>query len=371
MIKKTPTIAYLFGSLNRGGTESLMLDVFRNLSNNRLNAIGVYRKTGVLEPDYMHSGVKMHFLPTNQNIIQYLLRLRRLLVNNKVNIVHAQQPLDALYAYIACLGTGIKILLTLHGFDFVQTKQSSIILKFILHKTDKNLFVSDYQRKYYIEKYHLKIKNQKLVYNGISFEKLNIELMPQNSLREELKISSNQLLLGTIGNFNEVRDQMTLCRFALELKKSGVDFHLIFVGKRVMSCLERYDNCVDFCQLNGLTENVSFLGIRNDVPEILKQLDAFVYATEHDTFGIAVVEAMATGIPVFVNDWDVMSEITATGSYATLYKTRSEKDLVREFMLFLQHNESYTQKALDASNYVRNKFNIDRHIEELKKVYFT
>ena len=97
-----------------------------------------------------------------------------------------------------------------------------------------------------------------------------------------------------------------------------------------------YDECVTYCQQNSLLDKVSFLGSRDDVPTILQQLDAFVYATDHDTFGIGVVEAMAVGIPVFVNDWEVMTEITDNGKFATLYKSKDEKDLLRHFLLFLQ-----------------------------------
>jgi glycosyltransferase involved in cell wall biosynthesis len=130
-----------------------------------------------------------------------------------------------------------------------------------------------------------------------------------------------------------------------------------------------YNDCVKYCRQNNLLENVSFLGSRDDVPGILSQLDAFVYATDHDTFGIGVVEAMAVGIPVFVNDWMVMSEITDDGKYATLYKTKDEQDLLRHFLLFLQDKTNYLTKAANASSFVRQKYSIEKYIEKLKQVY--
>ena len=78
---------------------------------------------------------------------------------------------------------------------------------------------------------------------------------------------------------------------------------------------------------------------------------------------------MAVGIPVFVNDWDVMKEITGNGKYATLYKTKNENDLLREFMLFLQNKALYQAKANEASIFVRKQYSIEKHIEKLKKVY--
>jgi glycosyltransferase involved in cell wall biosynthesis len=370
-------IAYLLGSLNRGGTETLVLDVFRNAKNNKLAAIGVYRKTGVFEKEFKESRVEMIQLSVGKNPIAYLLGLRKLLIKNKMGIAHAQQPIDALYAWLACMGTGIRVLLTFHGYDFANNLRSNKILRFIIKRTDINIFVSDTQRKYYQEKYGLNIEKQKVVYNGISFDKLDVVNRSEGltssqaftNLRTELQLSSDALLLGAVGNFNDVRDQLTTCRFLKQLYELKVNFHFVFVGKKIEGTPELYTNCVRYCQDNGLSKVVSFLGSRNDVPQILNELDAFVYSTDHDTFGIAVVEAMAVGIPVFVNDWGVMNEITDGGKYATLYKTKDEQDLLRQFMLFLQYRQEYEEKAKKAAAYVLQKYNIENHISKLKEVY--
>lgn len=363
-------IAYLLGSLNRGGAETLLLDVFRNAKQYKLDAIGIYRKEGVLEPDFRQSGVIMHKLSVGINRISYFIRLRKLLLNNKVEIVHAQQPIDAFYARLACLGTGIKVVLTFHGYDFTDRKSGMLILKLIIKRTDTNIFVSETQRQYYQQKYKLKPENQEVVYNGVSFDKLDIVSGHfRTSLRAELSVSPDSFFLGSVGNFVPGRDQLTLCRFLKRLNEQEVDFHFLFVGNRSDMVPHLYDDCFNFCQQNGLSDRVSFLGSRNDVPSILSQLDAFVYATDHDTFGIAVVEAMAAGIPVFVNDWKVMNEITGNGKYATLYKTKDEGDLLQQFMLFLHDKAAYKAKANDVSQFVRAKYSIARHLEKQKEVY--
>jgi len=363
-------VAYLFGSLNRGGAETLLLDVFRNAKQHKLDAIGIYRKGGVLESDFRQSAIIMHKLPVGANMIGYLIGLRKLLQNNKIEIVHAQQPIDAFYARLACLGTGIKVVLTFHGYDFTDRKLSMLILKLIIKRTDTNIFVSETQRHYYQQKYKLNTENQEVVYNGVSFDKLDTILSHSTTgLRDELSVSPDSLFFGSVGNFVPGRDQLTLCRFLKRLNEQEVDFHFLFVGSRSDMVSRLYDDCFNFCQQNGLSDRVSFLGSRNDVPSILSQLDAFVYATDHDTFGIAVVEAMATGIPVFVNDWEVMNEITGNGKYATLYKTKDEGDLLQQFMLFLQNKESYRDKANDASQFVREKYSIEKHVQKLKTVY--
>ena len=375
-------IAYLLGSLNRGGTETLLLDVFRNASANQLDAIDIYRKSGVLESDFISSTVQLYKLPFQKNVFNYFFRLRRLLINQDIKQVHAQQPLDALLAWIATPGLDMKIILTLHGYDLQEGRLGKLILSFILKRTDTNIYVSNAQRAYYQEKYRLDENKQRVVYNGISFKKFDgvksatthsmtssHTMSKEDILRDELKLAPDTIFFGTVGNFNNVRDQLTICRFLKLLKKEDVSFHFVFVGKKVDNSADLYDDCVNYCRQNNLLENVSFLGSRDDVPGILSQLDAFVYATDHDTFGIGVVEAMAVGIPVFVNDWQVMSEITDSGKYATLYKTKDEQDLLRQFLLFLQDKTDFLTKAANASSFVRHKYSIEKHIEKLKQVY--
>ena len=361
-------IAYLLGSLNRGGTETLLLDVLSNASSLQLDAIAICRKGGVLETSFVQSSVPLYKIPVQKNIFQYLRTLRKTLIQNNVQVVHAQQPIDAMLSWAACKGTKIKIVLTWHGYDFHAGRLSSFIYNFVIKRVN-NIFVSREQQTYYSQQYKLNPQRSHVVYNGIDFSKFNISNSSNTNLRKELNIPQETLLLGSVGNFVQGRDQMTLCRFLKLLQEQNVLFHFIFVGKRFDDSSQKYDDCVDFCQRNNLSNQVHFLGSRQDVPQILTQLDAFLYATDHDTFGISVVEAIAAGIPVFVNDWGVMKEITENGKYATLYKTKNENDLLRQFMLFLKDKSISNKKTVCSSDYIRKKYSIEKHIFELKKTY--
>jgi glycosyltransferase involved in cell wall biosynthesis len=361
-------VAYMLGSLNRGGTETLMLDTFGR-KEILPECVCIYRKTGVFEREFQSAGVKMLKIKPSKNIFAYFRALRQALRKEQITIVHAQQPIDALYAFLACLGLNIKVALTLHGYDLSTGKMGKIFLKFILPRTTVNIYVSHHVKEYYSKKYHLQSDRQFVIYNGVSFSKIIEKDINNKSLRQELKIAENIILLGMVGNFVPGREPMTVCRFLKLLSESQKPFHFVFAGKKSDAQPQIYEDCVTFCKDNGLTDKVTFLGSRNDVPAILSQLDAFVYSTDHDTFGIAVVEAMAAGIPVFANDWPVMNEITENGKYATIYQTKNEEDLFQKFSTFLQNKETYSLKAKQSSEYVRNTFSIQNHIAELNKLY--
>ncbi|MFC5413079.1 glycosyltransferase family 4 protein [Larkinella bovis] len=360
-------VAYMIGALERGGTETLLLDTIRQATPEGLDCILIYRKGGAMLSEFIQTGIVIEHLPIQHRIdILYVFRLRRMLLSHRVQIIHAQTPFDAFLAYWAVIGTQISLVLSFHGYDFGWSWFAHRMLKFIVKRTDVNIYVSNHLRNYYVVAYSLScFDKQKVIYNGINFEKLDVS--HSNTFREELGISPPELLMGCIGNFVAVRDQLTICRFLDKLQKSTIDFRFVFVGSR-NSSNSLYDDCVKFCRENGLLNRVYFVGSRHDVPRILKNLDAFVYASNHDSFGIAVVEAMAAGVPVFVNDWPVMQEITEGGG-AYLYRTKDSDDLLEKIVPFCQNKLSYLDKAKKNASLVKNKYSIHHHVCQVIHLY--
>jgi glycosyltransferase involved in cell wall biosynthesis len=364
-------VAFLMGSLNRGGTETLILDVLRNATGNGLDAICIYRKGGALEEEFLRCDVPIIKINTGKNPALYLKRLRKELLNQKTDVVHAQQAIDALYARAATISTGIKVVVTMHGYDYTESKTGKWILGLSLKFANRVFYVSEAQRNYYLQQYMPAATTKHVVvYNGISLSKLDMpdahSKQPSTSLCTELGISEPAYLLGSVGNFNFVRDQMTICRFLSLLNKKGIDFQFVFAGKRIDSLPFLYEDCVSYCEKEDILSRVHFLGGRNDVPHILKQLDAFVYSTDHDTFGIAVVEAMYAGCKVFANDWEVMTEILSQiGSGIHIYQSKNPEDLLQVFLKFIEQETNKVQ----IKEMIQQKFSISGHIEQLKKEY--
>lgn len=367
-------ILYLLGSLHRGGAETLILDIFRNANIFEIDFYCLHRfNGGVFQNEFYASGAKLQHLPYKPLLLlSYLSKLRKYLKNVSPQIIHAHQPIDAFYALIASYGLGIPVVQTLHSYDFETRRFAKIALIVSLRLARINLFVSNYQKNYYQKKYKLRKESPLVFYNSVSFEKLMSKTHEEKSkfqIRKELNLSDHTLLIISVGNFTEVRNQLILCRFAALLKNKYSDFHLVFVGAKVDRFPEYYDRCIKYCQDNSLQTYITFLGSRNDVPQLLKQSDVFLYYTNYDTFGISVVEAMAAEIPVFVNDWDVMKEISDNGQIANLYDSNDLNDLIEKFMHFTQNKAEYKVKSAKAKQYVTSKFSIDNYMSELKQIY--
>lgn len=359
--------AYLMGSLNRGGAETLVLDICNNAKDLAFDILLIHRKNGQLKDDFSKSGVDIYQIyPKHIFDISYLLKLRKTIKEHNILILHTHQVIDAWFAYLATLFMTTKVILTFHGHGINGTFISELFRKGVLTKTDLNIFVSASQKRFYENRYK-NIGTNLVIPNGVDFKKFIVS--NDISIRKELRLKATDLLVGCVGNFTSGRDHFTLCKFILQLKKKSISFKFIFVGKASKAEPMIYKQCFDFCQENGLGNDVYFLGTRADVPAILNQLNAFTYSTEHDTFGIAVVEAMAMGVPVFVNDWEVMREITNEGDWASIYKSKDEYDLLSKIISFLAEPAVYLKKAKKSASHVRELYSIESHLSKLEMIY--
>lgn len=73
--------------------------------------------------------------------------------------------------------------------------------------------------------------------------------------------------------------------------------HLLCVGTGPL--LEEHRK---YCEKNNLSSRVHFLGLRNDIPQILKASDVIVLSSEHEGFSLSMLEAMASGRPFIASD---------------------------------------------------------------------
>lgn len=372
-------VAFFIGSLNRGGTETLILDVCRNHRVTPFEVLLIHRNEGELSEQYHQTGVRMVRLkPKHGRYLSYLMAMRQVLKSEKVDILHAQTSTNAVLAILMTIESTIRVVSSFHGFSI--GKQSPLTSRFIIRHSSWSCFVSDYEREWYQKRCHVKSNHCVVLYNGVDFSKLDIQYpepdflkkndQPKAGLNSHAADLSPRIRLAMIGNFVSGRSQNSLLRCIHQLVLAGTrNFDFYFVGKRVDSEPERYDECVRYVEDNGLTDNVHFVGSRGDVPAILQHIDGFVYSTDHDTFGIAVVEAMAAGVPVLVNDWAVMKEITNNGQWGTLYKTNDAKNGAKVIADLIQKNQQYKQQAKQTALQVRQTFSIEQHIANLYELY--
>jgi glycosyltransferase involved in cell wall biosynthesis len=358
-------VAFFIGSLNRGGTEMLTLDIFRRKDAAPFEMMLVYRNEGTLSDDYRATGVPMFRLKPKGSRVKYLKEIRSLLKQERVDILHAQTLTNGLFSIACTAFSPVKMVFTFHG---LFSNKSLITRHLVSWNADADIFVSQYVRDWYrSHSLFFPERRSHTVHNGIDFSKIEAEY-PEPEFFKEYE-SRKTVRLGMVGNFVGGRSQIVVCKALKLLKDRGADFHFYFIGKKSDAEPKIYDACVNYCRDNGLWDCTHFIGSRGDVPAILQYLDGFVFSTIKDTFGIAVIEAIAAGLPTITNDWAVMKEISLEGTLVDLFESGNEKDCCDKMQSLIDNLESRKEKASNDAAIVKDTFSIDRHIASLNKVY--
>ena len=363
-------VAYMFGGMNRGGAETIMLDVFRNWRNAPFGFVGIHRKGGTMRDAFYTAGPKLYQLsPRRFGYVRYLLQLRRLIKSENITTIHAQHWLDNIYAWLATIGMHVQLVTTLHGF-YSTKGLNGFLCRMSIRMSDDVCFVSRYEQEWYQHRMQIQDAKCHVIYNGVDFSKID-------SAKPSLEFAERhqRIRLAMVGNFVSGRSQNIIVRSIQVLKERGIsNFDFYFIGKQSDSEPQLYDECEQICRLNNMA-HVHFLGARSDVPALLKSMDGFVYSTDHDTFGIAIVEAMYAGLPIVVNDWPVMKEVCGGGenNAITYFKSKDAEDCADTIEKLLTDittsTPEFTKRCAHNAQWVRERYSLDSYIERLHRIY--
>jgi L-malate glycosyltransferase len=360
-------VLYLLDSDARGGAETLVLDVCRAAQRTGLDVTLVSMGGERLYHDIQETGVP-HIRLQRMHAIDWrcIRQLRRLSRDLSIDLMHTHQAVETLHAYAATRGTKTKVIQTLHGYTY--DSKNRIAMQLLIPRVDALIAVSKTFRQTARDIYG--IKNEERIvalYNGVDLSKWNTK--GEASFRERIGIGRGERVAGMIANFWPWKDQITICKSLSAVLSRHSDLRFVFVGGRDPLHPTLLADCVDYCYKVGLSDRVLFVGQQNDIPSILRELDLFVMSSRDDTFGIAVVEAMISGVPCVISDIASFAEISGGGRWARLFRAGDPDSLASVLTHALDNWSEMESMARGASEYARREFSIEAHIEKLKKLY--
>jgi glycosyltransferase involved in cell wall biosynthesis len=369
---------HLLDSLNRGGAETLALDVCRNARANGLDVTFAATGGGALEDDFRHSGAHFVRLSRRAPLDPKLVgQLRRLIEEREIEVVHCHQAVEALHAYLATsvnnssIGRRAKRVLSFHlcGAD----AKNRLALKFLAPRMDANVAVSrELLACLGTEGGFATSDNFHVIYNGVDAARLR-RATAGGDLRVELNLPPGDLLLGMVGNFyaDARKDQLTVCRALPAVFRQVPHAHFAFAGGHGDGdgAARIYQECVAYCREQGIAGRVHFLGQRADVADVLRALDLFVFSSRKDSFGVAVVEAMLAGVPAVVSSIGALLEVSNGGEYAAVFRTGDADDLARCLVELLTDSARRVRLVDEAGRWAAREFGIETHVANLLKLY--
>ena len=359
----------MLDSLNRGGAEALALDLCRHARAEGLELTFVATGGGDLEDDFRRSGADFVRLQRELPVdLSLASKLRAVVAERGVRVVHCHQAVEALHALIATRGMNVKRVLSFHLCD--ADAKNRLALKLLAPRMDACVAVSsDLLACLEREAGFDTSRNFHVVYNGVDARRLAADEDGGRRLRDELGLKTGDLLVGMVGNFyaDGRKDHLTVARALPRLFAEVPGTSFAFIGAPTDT--RAYEECVRLCRERGIGERVHFLGKRDDVPRVLAVLDIFVLSSRRDTFGVAAVEAMLAGTPAVLSDIGPLREVSNDGEFAALFRTGDAEDLARVLVELARDEERRAGLAARARVWAARQFSIEAHVAGLKRLY--
>lgn len=234
--------------------------------------------------------------PISLKNIKAFFKLNKYLKENQVDLIHCHTPVGGVVGRMIGRWNKVsRIIYTAHGFHFFNgaPKINWLIyypIEKILSKfTDTLITINkeDYER---AKTFYAK-KVEYIPGVGIDVEKIqNIEVDKEQK-RKELGLSMDDIVLLSVGELSSRKNHITPIRALAEIKDKNIKYLIAGVG-----ALENY--LKEEIKKLGLENQVKLLGYRKDIYELNKISDIFIFPSKQEGLPVALMEALACGLPV-------------------------------------------------------------------------
>ncbi|MBQ0046819.1 MAG: glycosyltransferase [Prevotellaceae bacterium] len=319
-------ILHVITSLRTGGAEKLMVELLPRLYQlnqlNELSELNELRSTkstmstsstntvellvfdGVRTPFYEElerRGVKIHSFGENGNVYNPLFVFKLIPYLKQFDVVHTHNTACQMFVAMANVFVGTRIVTTEHNTSNRRRGKWcwKMIDKWMYRQYSDIICISDQTEANLRE--HLGndesiCKKIKTIYNGVDVEAF-AEAMPLDIDK------GGKHIIAMVAAFRQQKDQDTLVKAIARLPKDEYELWLVGGG------CEREDIVKQLAKDLAVADRVKFLGIRNDIPSIVKTVDVVVLSSHYEGLSLSSIEGMASGKPFIASDVDGLHEI--------------------------------------------------------------
>jgi glycosyltransferase involved in cell wall biosynthesis len=256
----------------------------------------------------------------------------------------------------------VKLIFTEHSTSNrrISNKFFVPIENFIYQSYHKVICITDEIKTIY-SVYLPKLKNLRVIKNGVNTTKIK-NSTKYNSFDVNSSITDLDIIVIQVSSFQKPKDQTTLIK---TMPLLPINVKLLLVGEGVEK-----EKCQQLVQQLSLFDRVIFLGIRMDVPQLLKTADIVVLSSKYEGLSLSSIEGMASGKPFIASNVPGLREIVEGAGI--LFEQGNSENLADEILKLINDKELYetVAKACQARALQYDiQIMVEKHIQLYKEVY--
>ena len=296
-------VLQVIGAMDRGGAETLVMNLMRNIDRTQVQFDFLVNETRKCDyDDEIESlGGRIWRIPRFNlfNTISYSSACKHFFDEHSYPIVHGHIGFPAAIYLPYAKQHGSYTVAHSHAQNYPLSPEQ-IVFRAVSHPVR---YKADYfiacSKQAGIDRFGRMVvdgPNFHLLKNGIDIDATRFSPLSRTKVRNELGIGKDTPVFGHVGRLTPVKNHAYLFEVFREIKHRVPSAVLLLCGRG-----EIENELKGLAMKLGFSDSIRFLGVRDDVPAVLSALDVFVFTSFSEGLSNAVIEAQASGLPCVIS----------------------------------------------------------------------
>lgn len=355
---KDKNVLFIVRTMGLGGTENVVLQLCEILSG-KVNKIVVCSSCGVHEKKLQEMGIKHYLIPdiaskNPMDMLKSCHSIKSIIDKEQITIVHSHHRMAAFYAELVAPKSVVKVA-NAHN-TFTDKKK----LTQLAYRNTKVIAVGEMVKKNLTEYFEIPKEQVCVIHNAV--KPFDGKIVPVEMLYKEH--AKGNVLIGNIGRLSKQKGMTYFIEAAEITTRTHPEARFIIVGDG-----EEREQLHAQIEKKKLQNKILFLGYRNDIQNVMSQLDFVVLSSLWEGLPLTPIEAYSVGKTVIGTAVDGTPEIIRDGVDGYLVEPRNPMQLAEKTNELIENPEMRENMGIQAMKRYQDEFSFEKLSERYVAFY--
>lgn len=366
-------VMWLIKGLGAGGAEKLLSTAVPYLDRDAFQYEVAYLLPGKndLVPEFQQAGIPVFCLGASRAYdLGVGVRLVRLLKERKVDLLHIHLPYTAVLGRLSAQAAGVRaIVYTEHNLQEMYNPITRFFNRLTYPLDAATIAVSAEVQRSCLRRQGPRPKRMQVIPGGVDVQAIdcNIRDSDNDAVKASLGIPKENLVVGNVAHIRPEKGHTYLVEAAAQVLGEYPKTTFVIVGR------EKAEGTVQALKARvaelGIQDQMVFAGFRQDAIRCINTFDIFVLSSLYEGLPIALLEAMALGVPPVATAVGGIPEVIDEGTDGFLVSPRDPSALAEGIGRLLADPELRRTFSDRAAKKVRERFSIQKMVAAVENVY--
>lgn len=313
---------------------------------------------------YADAGIKITRVSRNKRRpLKFLRDFSRAIKETNADIVHCWLFSGNFWGRLAAICAGAKHIIVAWRNRNLWKPIGTRLLEWLTYGRAQHLANSKACAEFIAKRLWIFPDKFTVIYNGLEAGKFNLPDR-RKELFAGLNIPEDYKIVTMVGRLAEQKNYPMLIQVARKTKQMSLPLYFVIVGTGNL-----LNSLIEMSRRLEVEDRIHFIGVRNDIPQILAASDIFLFTTNFEGFPNAILEAMAASLPVITTNYAGVDELIENGVTGTIIPINDVNAAVAALKSYIDNPSKARQFAAAARAFVEQRFSMQAMVNNTLQFY--